>query len=69
MVFTMGSVLMERTVEIIMRVRGREVIEKEVKPYGHGAVVYVPKTWIGKKVLIVFLFIFQEIFRSMREFY
>jgi len=30
-----------------------EEIEKEVVPFGNGSIVYTPKKWIGKKVLVV----------------
>jgi len=39
--------------EIIMRLEAEEVIEKEVKKYGTGAVVYVPRSWIGEKVKVL----------------
>jgi len=34
----------------VFKVRGKELIIREVKPHGNGAVVYVPKSWIGEKV-------------------
>lgn len=34
---------------------GSEVIEKKVKPQGNGAMVLVPKQWIGKLVKIILL--------------
>jgi len=30
-----------------------EEIEKEVMPFGNGSIVYTPKKWIGKRVLVV----------------
>jgi len=39
--------------EVIMRLEAEEVIEKEVKKYGTGAVVYVPRSWIGEKVKVL----------------
>ena len=38
---------------IEMRIRGEEVIEKEVKPHGRGAHVMVPKRWLGSKVKLI----------------
>jgi len=35
------------------QVEGRELIIREVKPHGNGAIVYVPKSWIGRKVGII----------------
>jgi len=34
-------------------VRGKELIIREVKPHGNGAIIYVPKSWIGEKVGVV----------------
>ena len=39
--------------EVIMRLEAEEVIEKEVKKYGTGAIVYVPRSWIGEKVKVL----------------
>lgn len=30
-----------------------EEVEKEVMPFGNGSIVYTPKKWIGKRVLVV----------------
>jgi putative transposon-encoded protein len=32
---------------------GKELIRKTVAPHGGGAMVYVPKKWIGKTVSVV----------------
>lgn len=34
-------------------VQGHEVIEKEVKAAGTGAIAYVPKAWRGERVKVV----------------
>ena len=34
-------------------VKGKEMIKKTVTKVGNGAVVYVPKLWIGKTVAII----------------
>lgn len=39
--------------EIIMKLEAEEVIEKEVKKHSTGAVVFVPKAWIGEKVKVI----------------
>ena len=36
-----------------MKVKGYECIRKNVMPTGSGAHVYVPRSWIGKKVIVV----------------
>ncbi len=36
-----------------MNVKGFESIRKNVMPTGSGAHVYVPRSWIGKKVIVV----------------
>ncbi|MFH1663981.1 MAG: DUF2080 family transposase-associated protein [archaeon] len=38
---------------MIKTVNVLEEIEKEVVPFGNGSIVYTPKKWIGKKVLVV----------------
>ena len=35
------------------RVRGEEMIEKEVKPSGNSGRVYLPLNWVGKYVKII----------------
>jgi putative transposon-encoded protein len=35
------------------KVNGKEMIEKNAVAIGNGAVVYVPKSWIGKKLAII----------------
>jgi len=35
------------------RVKGKEMISKTVAKHGNGAIVYVPKKWIGKKVAVI----------------
>ena len=37
----------------IFQLEGKELVIREVKPHGNGAVVYIPKTWIGEKVGII----------------
>jgi len=34
-------------------IHGREVISKTVKKHGSGAIVYVPKQWVGEKVSVI----------------
>lgn len=34
-------------------IKGEELIRKKVGKHGTGAVVYVPKQWIGKQVAII----------------
>lgn len=34
-------------------VEGEECLRKVVAPHGNGAIVYVPKTWIGRKVVVI----------------
>jgi putative transposon-encoded protein len=40
---------------IKISVEGYEVIEKVVKEGGNSGRIYVPKSWIGKKVKIILL--------------
>ncbi|MBE8539408.1 DUF2080 family transposase-associated protein [Geoglobus acetivorans] len=40
---------------IEVKVKGYEVIEKVVKRSGDSGRVYVPKSWVGKKVKIILL--------------
>jgi putative transposon-encoded protein len=35
------------------KLRGTEILRREVKAIGGGAMVYLPKKWIGKKVAVV----------------
>ena len=35
------------------KVKGKQMIEKTVGKIGTGGIVYVPKAWIGQKVLII----------------
>jgi len=37
----------------IFRMKGKELIIREVKKFGNGAIVYVPKDWLGEKVGII----------------
>jgi len=37
----------------IFKIKGKELIVREVKLHGNGAVVYVPKEWFGEKVGII----------------
>ena len=37
----------------VFKVKGKELIIREVKPHGSGAVTYVPKAWIGEKVGVI----------------
>lgn len=34
-------------------IQGKEIISKTAKEHGSGAIVYVPKHWIGKKVSVI----------------
>jgi len=34
-------------------VEGKELIIKIIKKHGNGAMVYIPKSWIGEKVAII----------------
>ena len=34
-------------------IAGHEVVDRDVKPTGNGAHVYVPKRWLGEDVKIV----------------
>lgn len=36
-------------------VRGQQMLEKVASKHGNGAIVCVPKDWIGRRVLIVLL--------------
>ena len=38
---------------IEIKIEGEEMIEKEVKPSGNGAIVFVPKRWLGSKVKVI----------------
>jgi len=38
-----------------IKLRGYEVIEKIVKPSGDSGRIYVPKSWVGKRVKIILL--------------
>ncbi|RLI78422.1 hypothetical protein DRP05_07220 [Archaeoglobales archaeon] len=38
-----------------IKLMGYEAIEKVVKPSGDSGRVYVPKSWVGKKVKIILL--------------
>lgn len=50
----------------------QEVLEKEVVSFGNGGMVYAPKKWLGKKVLLVLeekqLDVFEEILRVLKPF-
>jgi len=35
------------------KVRGKEMLSKPVSKSGTGAVVYVPKAWLGRNVIII----------------
>jgi len=37
----------------VFRIKGKELIIRKVKKFGNGAIVYVPKDWLGEKVGIV----------------
>jgi putative transposon-encoded protein len=32
-----------------------EIVDKTVKPAGHSGRIYLPKTWVGKRVKVVLL--------------
>jgi len=38
-----------------VKVQGYQIIEKPVKSSGNSGRVYVPKSWVGKKVKVVLL--------------
>ena len=38
-----------------IKVQGYQIIEKPVKSSGNSGRVYVPKSWVGKKVKVVLL--------------
>jgi len=45
--------LLEDLSEIIKELSAvRAAVVKEVKPHGTGAIVYVPKSWVGKEVVV-----------------
>ncbi|MDO8537562.1 MAG: DUF2080 family transposase-associated protein [archaeon] len=50
----------------------QEVLEKEVVSFGNGGMVYAPKKWLGKKVLLVLeerqIDIAEEILRALKPF-
>ena len=50
-VYNVYIIYMTETCE--MNVKGFESIRKNVMPTGSGAHVYVPRSWIGKKVIVV----------------
>lgn len=35
------------------KLRGKELVIKEVKARGTGAVVYIPRAWVGLKVAVI----------------
>jgi putative transposon-encoded protein len=41
--------------EMEIKTKGYAVIQKTVKPSGNGAMVYIPKEWIGKRVKIILI--------------
>ena len=47
------SVVKPLNICIEIKIDGEEVIEKEVKPSGNGAIVFVPKRWLGSKVKVI----------------
>jgi putative transposon-encoded protein len=35
------------------KIKGKEILEKEVTAHGNGAKVLIPKKYLGKKVMVV----------------
>lgn len=46
---------MEKEYEMTVKVKGYKSVTKTVKKLGNGAMVIVPKSWLGKKAKVILL--------------
>ncbi len=50
-IFSGEKMRVEMTIKLA--IEAEEIIDREVRKHGTGAAIYVPKSWIGRKVKVI----------------